>query len=582
MFKSLKRLIAAGAAMSTVFTFAPAAVNAADATATVTIDTYLGDEKVDTVFVGENIKNSVSIQTDSKLGVADLVFAFDSSVIRLTDAAGEVVTTSSETFDREHGVEATANLTAKPAPQPTRFFVIPTSSNADDKHGYIEYSVYDIKKTFAEKTDILYFYYKVVGPESGEADTGFRFAENDIDFNNLLEATDGCLGGNIYELSGNPEGVTLYTSANSPIAVTKVNNAVKAYYKPEAPENFVLNTESYNLTWTAPSTGCRGYEITLFYDGEEKETHIVESSDLSFDFFNDLKAYGGGQYKYSIKAKGGTYDSDAVETAEVKIDGVPLDIPVMSFDSANKTASWTAVENAAKYTVKVYDLNSETPDEAFYTVDVLSLSADLSTSIGVGDYKIKVTAIPEESNKFYIASSPAEIFYSSGSLVKGKIGYLAGGQSVKNNCPAEVSLTDESKNVYKGNVDDNGLFEIPGVPEGVYTVKISRAAAITRTISDKLTVGDKSIEMTISKDNTGIKLRMGDISAATVGVFGDDLSSLLEHIGDDPVLDTEPMDMVKEDDGLPNEIGLEELGIIKANFGKATAAYRNLDDYKFN
>ena len=159
-----------------------------------------------------------------------------------------------------------------------------------------------------------------------------------------------------------------------------------------------IGASGSTISWSSV-VGASSYEV-IVSDGEPNVTeNTYYNLDLSSigTYIIKIRAVG-------VNTEGTTIYSDYVSYSFVKSN--KLATPVVSV--SDKTVTWTAVDNAATYNVRVLNSNKEVLFEN--TQSELTISLDDEKYTAVGKYTIQVKAIPEASKTEY-ANSDAGVNY---------------------------------------------------------------------------------------------------------------------------------------------------------------------------
>lgn len=555
----------------------------------------VGDTVVDSVFVGETIDVLMTLDNFELFSIYDLAYRYDNNIVDLVDKNGNALTEANQIFYKD-GDEVGGDGD-------------PVAAYAQGTHGL------DIKEEFAMNAQLIAahifpqkglirFSQNYLGVEESFNDTelaSLRFyarTATDEDDVVLRYATKTNSEDNA-DYRGLTEGLALSKTGYSFGGVTVANPVIPTIVIYECPTLTTAQWNEYTAEWVAPVEGCRGYEFKVYKDGGEIYFETLANDVTSKPLFELIETNAAGTYKFEVKALGGSGSN--VVSAEKEIEGIPLK-SVENLDLTNKMLTWDPVENADKYTVVVKDLNGN----EVYNGDVTDTEKDLKDYITVGDYTITVVA---KSNKdLYIDSAAEQTTHSTGSTITGTINYLAPNQSMlkwDEDIAGKVVLTSENEeeSPLEATIQADGTFEFTGVPNGKYTVEISRPTATTRTFAEKLEL-TKSVAKNIGKeytDNSVVKYKAITIFLGNVvefddkgnydeymGIQAEDLSELISKNG---VTDTKPayskvMDYVKEAvQGVPGVIDADEIyiGILNYYKDKDTYDYDDtyLDEYDF-
>ncbi len=165
----------------------------------------------------------------------------------------------------------------------------------------------------------------------------------------------------------------------------------------DAPSGFTQSGST--ISWNAVSNAS-SYELTV--DGGEtlttKETYYTLS-------VTEIKSYEVKIRAVGVNSKDETVYSSYASYTFTKTN--KLDRTVITI--TDKVATWTAVQNAGSYTVKVTDTTSTAKYED--TITELSYSFDSEKYSSTGRYYIYVTANPSEDAKEYVKSDAAMAVY---------------------------------------------------------------------------------------------------------------------------------------------------------------------------
>ena len=165
----------------------------------------------------------------------------------------------------------------------------------------------------------------------------------------------------------------------------------------DAPSGFAQSGST--ISWDAVSNAS-SYELTV--DGGEtlttKETYYTLS-------VTEIKSYEVKIRAVGVNSKDETVYSSYASYTFTKTNKLDRAIITVS----EKTATWSAVQNAGSYTVKVTDASSSVKYED--TITELSYSFDSEKYSTTGRYYIYVTANPSEEAKEYVKSDASMAVY---------------------------------------------------------------------------------------------------------------------------------------------------------------------------
>ena len=183
--------------------------------------------------------------------------------------------------------------------------------------------------------------------------------------------------------------------------------------KPKTPQNLALSGSA--LSWDEVEHAERYY---IYVEGEEKASTTSTTYDLSplvsgyGDFNITVSAYGDGEkYGMSDTSKSIVYHK-----------GYSLDAPIVSVDKNAKIASWQSVENAAEYSVVVYNSKDEVVNQTVTSQNSYSF-ADKTDSEGkdvfenFDKYRITVIAKPDQNNSKYSDSVIGSAYYFNSTVL---------------------------------------------------------------------------------------------------------------------------------------------------------------------
>lgn len=566
--KILSSVVATSMVLSSLTAFAAK-------TNTVDVISYIGDEAITgNVFVGETVKTVVGIEGMPDYTAYDLGFKYNNSVIQLASLAE---TTPSDVYDFE-----TEDVDIDLSPYSTtkltkiRSYALPNYGAIISQRKTASTDYTDPQTAVDDHTDLFTIEFKATA--AGTSD--FVWLNGDRDgwdiFDIVFEDVLGSANADFCLFPGVAltKDVLNFTVVDAPADPTGVD--------------WAAGEGVYTVNWTEPATGCRGYEVIVYVNGNPKGTPVTVT-----DTTYDLLAEGiigelttGDMVKVSVKALGGV-GSNAVETPEKEITGTPLEdiTPVMG---ENEVLTWNDVENAAQYIIDVYDSNNNKVAESI-TVSGDETSCDLSGVITVDDYTIKIVA--DGNSPLYI-NSEKTISYSTGATIIGKVKADLGDDALTPNPNHKTKVTlinDATGDEYWDECDADGSFAIAGVPGDItngisYSVKIERTSSLTRTqfgrYNDKLLI-KKSVTHNICKnEDTPLTIYVGDVKEdASLNIQSPDLTELgtlylLEEgdTGFDSKYD------VVAGDGI---ISGNDILVIINNYNKGVRTYQMLADYNF-
>lgn len=541
-------------------------------------DEYVTESQiVDYAFKGEVLKTVLSIENSTFVNY-DVIISYNNAVVQLVNAEGDVLDseTKSVAFGVANGTKDVNTLGLKKV-----------QGAISPYHGLIAYSAkYSSKDgvTAAEKSDLVEMNFKVIA--DGDPKIGFALKENytNQEIVTILRDTD-----QIINPSANVTGCKFVFKGDS--LNLSYNNAIASIYeKPADIAQPVWN--EFVGEWDIPAdTNCRGYIVELF-KGDESIYYNDGVAVNSMDFLPIIRENGKATYKFSITPVGKDENATTVTSEIFDVQGINLLPPSdLVYDPETGFVSWKGNDpEAAGYTVEIYEgeVTEDSVPVKTYT-GITSTSKDIADDITVGDYTIVVKATSND-NLFIDSDYSDPVKYSTGSYIYGDISYIT--QKTKDSVlivseyadnPLQVTLTDanNSGNVVEPVTVKDGKFAFTGVPNGKYTVTISRDGIVDRTLSD-IDLNPVVLELTsseskqISKGEKGIQVYLGDVDTDdTVGPV--DLGIMIELQGclEGDVGYSNVSNFFGNDDVIE---GLE-LNLVIANYNSTIFNYALLDDY---
>ena len=541
-------------------------------------DEYVTESQiVDYAFKGEVLKTVLSIENSTFVNY-DVIISYNNAVVQLVNAEGDVLDseTKSVAFGVANGTKDVNTLGLKKV-----------QGAISPYHGLIAYSAkYSSKDgvTAAEKSDLVEMNFKVIA--DGDPKIGFALKENytNQEIVTILRDTD-----QIINPSANVTGCKFVFKGDS--LNLSYNNAIASIYeKPADIAQPVWN--EFVGEWDIPAdTNCRGYIVELF-KGDDSIYYNDGVAVNSMDFLPIIRENGKATYKFSITPVGKDENATTVTSEIFDVQGINLLPPSdLVYDPETGFVSWKGNDpEAAGYTVEIYEgeVTEDSVPVKTYT-GITSTSKDIADDITVGDYTIVVKATSND-NLFIDSDYSDPVKYSTGSYIYGDISYIT--QKTKDSVlvvseyadnPLQVTLTDanNSGNVVEPVTVKDGKFAFTGVPNGKYTVTISRDGIVDRTLSD-IDLNPVVLELTsseskqISKGEKGIQVYLGDVDTDdTVGPV--DLGIMIELQGclEGDVGYSNVSNFFGNDDVIE---GLE-LNLVIANYNSTIFNYALLDDY---
>ncbi len=571
---NIKRIISSVLSIMVVSALLPVY---AEETGVVEINTYLNNQNVNTIFVGEEVESLVTFENFTDITGSDLMMRYNNDVIQLVSTGeGDTIASNGITIgaDFAESFDSGYDLVSK-----------------DD--GLIMYASYrkeGVDVVSVTKGDFLKLKFKAIS----DGEMGLRFVnkDNESDKTLVYSVTKQKRGVGCKIERVNPTGCIVDSKTTADSDVTTTVSAVTVLNAPYEPVDLAWDDSvNYRCRWSAPSSGCRGYIVEIYKDGslvKSDETEACEYNIIDTIIENNI-----GNYNVKVCAKGGDKNSNFVETGDKEISAIPLaDINNLKLDESTKKLAWDSVEKATNYKVTVY---KDGVEEAVLDVsDVTGTEYDLSSVLSaVGDYTINVTA--QSSSVLYSDSNPASVSYSTGSKITGKILYITNNTNkfkVNHILPTTVTLTeDTSEKVYSAVVKEDNTFEIDRIPNGTYSVVIKRVSGLTREFTDKLTFS-KSVEKNISSEN-GIAFIMGDVSSEKISADSIQLLDLTLVVrncgmitlnpGETGISDGEKCDFIigRNDNDTDRYVDVDrELRVVTNNFYKSIDTYEDEEEFK--
>ena len=177
--------------------------------------------------------------------------------------------------------------------------------------------------------------------------------------------------------------------------------------KLKTPKNLALSGSA--LSWDEVEHAERYY---ISVEGEEK----AETTSTTYDLSTIVTGYGDFSVAVRAFGDGETYGTSDVSESIVYHKGNSLDTPIVTVDKNAKTASWNSVENAADYSVAVYNGKDELVNQMDTTQPSYSF-ADKTDGDGkdvfenFDKYRITVVARPAQDNDKYSNSLMGSAYY---------------------------------------------------------------------------------------------------------------------------------------------------------------------------
>lgn len=496
----MKNLIRKIALISTIAASAVCiTANADTAEPKVRLEKRIGEQKTDTVFVGETINTVMGVDDFDKVASIQLAVRYNKDVIALVDSNGNKVGNyKSSEIDKAqfykqdgsspYGIRIPYEIAKQKKVLPAVGENLP---NIDTENGIIKMAcVNNSESEFMGKNDYFYFTFKV----ENAGDLGIEFAtESDTKPYDGSSPT-GLIIGNTVDLERKD--------------YTIENDVVIAKEKPETPSNLVLD-DSYKADWDDQAN--RGYIVQLYKDGAAKGEE-VEVSESEYDFSSLITE--GGKYYFTVVAKGGTNNSETATSPEKNVE-FKLDAPSGTPAWKGTELSWNAVDDATGYVIELYKDNKKV-DEITVTGTTKDL-AEIISANGIGIYTAKVKATAENYKDSDYSAISGE--YSTGSVIKGYVGYDLGkmsGVSIRAaKSVIKVALYNGGNKYAEVNANDEGYFEFKNVENGTYYAEISAKSvgAVTRKTGEFTISGIQDKEILPQSKNAVLKL--GDITGDT-------------------------------------------------------------------
>lgn len=177
-------------------------------------------------------------------------------------------------------------------------------------------------------------------------------------------------------------------------------------YKLDKPSNLAINGST--LSWDSVSNAVT-YDIAV--GGEKK----AETTNTTYNLAEIVSGYGNFDITVRAYGDGKKYGSSDWSDVFVYRKGNALDTPVIQIDTAQKKATWQAVENSVSYEVKVYDgenllVDTKETADTFYVFNKTD-----EDGVNVYDeydkYKITVVAKPDADKAQYDVSVAGNAYY---------------------------------------------------------------------------------------------------------------------------------------------------------------------------
>ena len=226
--------------------------------------------------------------------------------------------------------------------------------------------------------------------------------EYEIDVNGeILKTTD-----NIYNLTDKvsvPEDYTIKVRATGNNGFTPSEWATTTYECRKTIESPLLSLRNETVSW-AKTEGADEYSVIVTFMGVEVEK-FDRFSGTSYDLSDVIKANGVGEYAVKVQAlTNGNYDYSDVTTIYYRRYGT-LAAPTVTVDG--NIVSWTAVENAVEYTIKI--------DGRIISRNVSATEFDISAYVAeVKTYTITVAA--NANGWYYESAEGCATFVKQGAL----------------------------------------------------------------------------------------------------------------------------------------------------------------------
>lgn len=547
-----------------------------------TIGAYINGVSRSNIFVGETFEQKIVLDNFSEdIAAVDLILKYNPAVVSLCDTSGTVVSEVSS---------FSGTVSSEILPSATRDKVFPDNGFMVYVGAYPAGSY----RTVSDPVNFAVIKFNAVSAGNGS----LTFANSTTDAATVNSLIVGAYGGNYNMKRANPNGLLIADANSDYFDVTSTCNATTILAKPGEPTALAWGEEDYTVSWTAPSTGCRGYILKLYKQGQAEpvEEYNLSEDTLTYNFATDIFTHKAGTYSFSVTAKGGTNNSDPVNGASKLVEKIPMSSTAAVYTSETDTASWTPVAHASGYVVTITDSHTGT------TVKTENVSGALASSFAdlvgdlVGDFNITVTAVPEDAEN-YRAAGETPIYYSTGSTVQGKVTFLnidtfGGNSKINDSFLPTVKLTDvSSEAVYQGAAYRDGsgdiVFKVRHVPNGSYNVEIIGNDILTRGFyapdsSDPNAVDESepyalviasTSTVNISKGD-GIGIYIGDVRTdAQKGIFLNDLNTITSVYNSTVSLSH---DFYKDSSDLIRF----EMPIIMKLFGSSIDDFVSADDYQ--
>lgn len=547
--KNLKKIIAVIIVLSMCLTIAP--VTFAAGNNSVDLSSYINNEIVDKVFVGETVKTVLSVENLEKYNTFNLGLSYNAEAIQLTALKDAPINTLYEGFD--NSVNSISFSDYALSVDEVRSYVIPKLDAKELENIYGDMFGYQAPAELNRNVGVIKTT-RMLSTVGGAGAVTDKTAIYEAEFTAVAPGSS-----NFAEITGevylwpmflvaqeqiDAEGkVWRFLVGEDELALNTTLNQIQVLEKPDAPSNLTWSQEGYVLSWDAPATGCRGYNLEIY-----KDDSLIESvNGLNVTTYDDMmdviKEYALGNYVVKVVAVGGTYNSDVAVSEEVVVSGFPMDkiedAALNETQDEKLVLSWSEIDNASGYDIVVKDGENVLP--GFPKTNYNGTEIDLTDVLGVGDYVIEITPVPESA--LYLAPETTVINYSSGSSIVGIVNYITFLTKVGNlefrpddyipnpNTPVKVVLKDALNNEYTGSCDAEGNFVVEGVPNGLYSISIVSDGAVTRNLTNKIKL-TKSEIINICAQDKKITLYSGDVLKNNNNNIQDnDIAKLVSLVG---------------------------------------------------
>ena len=166
------------------------------------------------------------------------------------------------------------------------------------------------------------------------------------------------------------------------------------------PQNLAANGST--ISWSAVE-GASSYEIVVDEGEAQKTTNVFYQLDIS-----SIGSYAIKVRAVGTNSEGTTIYSEYATFTFTKTN--KLQKPVIATrDNTDKNVTWSAVENASSYLVKVVNSSGESLYNEYQSA--LSFSFDDAKYESVGKYTIQIKAIPSETKTEYANSDAVVAYY---------------------------------------------------------------------------------------------------------------------------------------------------------------------------